>query len=106
LGGKGRWISEIKTSLVYRVRSRKARPIQRNPVSKKKSYVNLDKFSRLQFAQNANDFFFCRSSRMLDFEQFIINAILFCSFLEADKSKSTMLGYVLCSTFLGGRREG
>ena len=35
-GGRGRWISEFKASLVYRVNSRTARAIQRNPVSKKK----------------------------------------------------------------------
>jgi hypothetical protein len=35
LGGKGRWISEFKASLVYRVSSRTARATQRNPVSKK-----------------------------------------------------------------------
>jgi hypothetical protein len=34
LGGKGRWISEFEASLVYRVSSRTARAIQRNPVSK------------------------------------------------------------------------
>jgi hypothetical protein len=34
LGGRGRWISEFKVSLVYRVSSRTARAIQRNPVSK------------------------------------------------------------------------
>jgi hypothetical protein len=32
--GRGRWISEFKASLVYRVSSR---AIQRNPVSKKKN---------------------------------------------------------------------
>jgi hypothetical protein len=36
LGGRGRWISEFEASLVYRVSSRTARAIQRNPVSKKK----------------------------------------------------------------------
>jgi hypothetical protein len=35
LGGRGRQISEFKDSLVYRVSSRTARAIQRNPVSKK-----------------------------------------------------------------------
>jgi hypothetical protein len=35
LGGKGRQISEFEASLVYRVSSRTARAIQRNPVSKK-----------------------------------------------------------------------
>jgi hypothetical protein len=33
LGGRGRWISEFKTSLVYRASSRIARATQRNPVS-------------------------------------------------------------------------
>jgi hypothetical protein len=36
LGGRGRRISEFEASLVYRVSSRIARAIQRNPVSKKK----------------------------------------------------------------------
>ena len=35
LGGRGRQISEFEASLVYRVSSRTARAIQRNPVSKK-----------------------------------------------------------------------
>jgi hypothetical protein len=34
LGGRGRRISEFEASLVYRVGSRTARAIQRNPVSK------------------------------------------------------------------------
>jgi hypothetical protein len=34
LGGRGRQISEFEASLVYRVSSRTARIIQRNPVSK------------------------------------------------------------------------
>jgi hypothetical protein len=37
LGGRGRWISEVKASLVYRVSSRTARATQRNPVSKTKT---------------------------------------------------------------------
>jgi hypothetical protein len=36
LGGRGRWISEFKTSLVYKVSSRIAKATQRNPVSKNK----------------------------------------------------------------------
>jgi hypothetical protein len=36
LGGRDRWISEFKASLVYSMSSRTARAIQRNPVSKKK----------------------------------------------------------------------
>jgi hypothetical protein len=35
LGGRGRWISEFEASMVYRVSSRTARAIQRNPVLKK-----------------------------------------------------------------------
>jgi hypothetical protein len=35
LGGRGRWISEFEASLVYRVRSRTARAMQKkNPVLK------------------------------------------------------------------------
>jgi hypothetical protein len=33
-GGRGRWISEFEASLVYKVSSRTARAIKRNPVSK------------------------------------------------------------------------
>jgi hypothetical protein len=36
VGGRGRQISEFEASLVYRVSSRTARAIQRNPVSKNK----------------------------------------------------------------------
>jgi hypothetical protein len=35
LGGRGRWISEFKASLVYKVSSRTARATQKNPVWKK-----------------------------------------------------------------------
>jgi hypothetical protein len=35
LGGRGRQISEFEASLVYKVSSRTAGAIQRNPVSKK-----------------------------------------------------------------------
>jgi hypothetical protein len=36
LGGRSRWISEFEASLVYKVSSRTARAIQRNPVLKTK----------------------------------------------------------------------
>jgi hypothetical protein len=36
LGGRGRQISEFEASLVYKVSSRTARDIQKNPVLKKK----------------------------------------------------------------------
>jgi hypothetical protein len=39
LGGRGRRISEFEASLVYRVSSRTARAIQRNPVSKKPKII-------------------------------------------------------------------
>jgi hypothetical protein len=35
LGGRGRWISELEAGLVYKMSSRIARAIQRNPVLKK-----------------------------------------------------------------------
>jgi hypothetical protein len=40
LGGRDRWISEFEVSLVYRVCSRTARAIQRNPVSKQNKNKN------------------------------------------------------------------
>jgi hypothetical protein len=43
LGGRGRWISEFEASLVYRVSSRTARAIQRNPVSKKQNKTKQNK---------------------------------------------------------------
>jgi hypothetical protein len=43
LGGRGRWISEFKVSLVYKVRSGTARFTQRNPVSKTTNKQNKNK---------------------------------------------------------------
>jgi hypothetical protein len=37
LGGRDRWVSEFEASLVYKVSSRTARAIQRNPVLKKQN---------------------------------------------------------------------
>jgi hypothetical protein len=42
LGGRGRQISEFQASLVYRVSSRTARAIQRNPVLEKKKKKSSD----------------------------------------------------------------
>jgi hypothetical protein len=39
LGGRGRQISELKASVVYRVSSRTAKATQRNPVWKKKKRI-------------------------------------------------------------------
>jgi hypothetical protein len=43
LGGRGRWISEFESSLVYRVISRTARATQRNPVLKNQTKPNQTK---------------------------------------------------------------
>jgi hypothetical protein len=40
LGGRDRQISEFEASLVYKVSSRTARAIQRDPVSKQKAKTN------------------------------------------------------------------
>ena len=46
LGGRDRWISEFEARLVYKVSSRTARTIQRNPVSKNKKQTNKRKKMR------------------------------------------------------------
>jgi hypothetical protein len=55
LGGRGRWISEFETSLVYKVNSRTTRAIQ-NPVSKKnqkpKTKPNQTKPNQTKTKQN------------------------------------------------------
>jgi hypothetical protein len=43
LGGRGRQISEFEASLVYKVSSRTARAIQRNPVLKKQNKTKQNK---------------------------------------------------------------
>jgi hypothetical protein len=48
LGGIGRWISELEAILVYRVNSRTARAIQRNPVSKNKTKQTKTKTKKPQ----------------------------------------------------------
>jgi hypothetical protein len=47
-GGRGRWISEFETSLVYRVSSRTARTIQKNPVSKNQNKKIKIKIKRIK----------------------------------------------------------
>jgi hypothetical protein len=42
LGGRGKRISEFEASLAYKVSSRTARAIQRNPVSEKKIIKGLE----------------------------------------------------------------
>jgi hypothetical protein len=43
LGGRGRQISEFETSLVYKVSSRTARAIQKNPVSEQSNKLTNKK---------------------------------------------------------------
>jgi hypothetical protein len=51
-GGRGRQISEFEASLVYRVSSRTARVIQRNPVSKKQNKTKQNKTKQNKTKQN------------------------------------------------------
>jgi hypothetical protein len=52
LGGRGRRISEFEASLVYKVSSRTARAIQRNPVSenqkKKKKEIKKEREEKMR----------------------------------------------------------
>jgi hypothetical protein len=61
LGGRGRRISEIEASLIYRVSSRTARATQRNPVSKNKKQKTKkqnkkEKFLRDQYMCSTNSY--------------------------------------------------
>jgi hypothetical protein len=47
LGGRGRGISEFEASLVYRVSSRIARAIQRNPVLKNKKEYLYEEYTKV-----------------------------------------------------------
>jgi hypothetical protein len=52
LGGRGRQISEFEASLVYKVSSRTARAIQRNPVSKNKTKKHQKTQEQLRWSLN------------------------------------------------------
>jgi hypothetical protein len=54
LGGRGRQISEFEASLVYKVSSRTARAIQRNPVSKKKLKTKIKKQTNKEKGLNSD----------------------------------------------------
>jgi hypothetical protein len=62
LGGRGRQISEFEASLVYRVSSRTARAIQRNPVlknknkNKNKNKTRIDSVIRFRPASETDHF--------------------------------------------------
>jgi hypothetical protein len=47
VGGRGRQISELEASLVYRVSSRTTRVIQRKPVSKKQTQKRIYSMEKL-----------------------------------------------------------
>jgi hypothetical protein len=51
LGGKGRQISEFEASLVYKVSSRTARTIQRNPVLKSKTKQTNKQKSKREYLE-------------------------------------------------------
>jgi hypothetical protein len=55
LGGGGRRISEFEASLVYKVSSRTARAIQRNPVSTKQKKNQTKPNKTKQKTQNNNN---------------------------------------------------
>jgi hypothetical protein len=53
LGGRGRGISVLEVSLVYRVSSRTVRATQRNPVSEKKEQMyKIHKLLKIKTKQN------------------------------------------------------
>jgi hypothetical protein len=55
LGGRGRGISEFEASLVYKVSSRTAMAIQRNPVSKNKTKQNNNNKQKLLGKQESEE---------------------------------------------------
>jgi hypothetical protein len=68
LGGRGRQISEFKASLVYRVSSRSARAIQRNPVLEKKNKnkkINKSERPAIDVAQTFSHIISLRLERKL-----------------------------------------
>jgi hypothetical protein len=56
LGGRGRRISEFKASLVYKVNSRTAKPIQENSVSKNQKKKRKKKEKEKQNKQHVSLF--------------------------------------------------
>jgi hypothetical protein len=54
LGGRGKWISEFEASLVYKVSSKTARAIQRNPVLENKTKQNKTKQNKTKQNKTQN----------------------------------------------------
>jgi hypothetical protein len=62
LGGRGKWVSEFEASLVYKVSSRTARAIQRNPASKnQKTKQNKTTTKKRKRKQKKNGYRKCGS---------------------------------------------
>jgi hypothetical protein len=59
-GGGGACLSEFEASLVYRVSSRTARAIQRNPVSKKQTNKQKTKKKTIENTVNLPLHFWCK----------------------------------------------
>jgi hypothetical protein len=57
LGGRGRQISEFEASLVYKVSSRTARAIQRNPVSEKNKKKKKKKKNKKRITDAVNQLY-------------------------------------------------
>jgi hypothetical protein len=55
VGGRGRQISEFEASLVYKVSSRTARAIQRNPVLKNQTQNKTKQNKKPKTKQNNNN---------------------------------------------------
>jgi hypothetical protein len=55
LGGRGRRISEFEASLVYKVSSRTARAIQKNPALKNQKRKKKPSFERSQWRSTEDD---------------------------------------------------
>jgi hypothetical protein len=84
LGGRGRQISEFEASLVYRVSSRTARAIQKNPVSKNK---NKNKKSQKQKIERLKGNLTSFHGLFLFF--FFLFSILFMGWRDGSAVKST-----------------
>jgi hypothetical protein len=79
LGGRGRWISEFEASLVYRVSSRTARAIQRNPVSetkqnKTKQNIERDKLACIKPSGKLTSFYVDIMTTLFPFSSYLVKA--------------------------------
>jgi hypothetical protein len=75
LGGRGRRISEFEASLVYKVSSRTARAMQRNPVSKNKTKQNKTKQNPKKQTKKENVYRHIKKSAVLEIEHRTLDLI-------------------------------